>query len=484
MAVNTGTHSSGQHTHTVVSLSDPSLCLRMSAGHSRLSLLVAVVMAVLGKGDGEVLTGEIDVAPDSLQCQQKGPTLTCDAKDGTMIFNLRTDPKTDVKKVFLYNAREVKVWSSVCVDLVVRHAGRVMVIDDVADFGRNYTNCSMNMWLYRSLLASVPPAVHHLHAEYSKLEKVMFEELSGDLTFISCHIDQLLVNQIVKHHTLTFHSSIIHSLVRLHLGDGTRLYLHNTTIDEQHSQALMVSSGVSVHLSGEHGTKTLQNTVLQPGAVVNTSPYQGEVRMVVVDESGWPPTQCNKTQNAQDSSVSTVYICVIVVMVVLLLPGNVYLFVLLAKRKLQTKPPDKRTTTLETVHQNKNLKDEEQHNTTTETQQLNKTNKNENLATTAAAVEMGGISPALPETHLPTASEPLLSQFTHQHHAPSQEKTEHHNYSKCSDTDSNATLLRQVINASYKATVKSVDHVLSSQKKVNTIEYGEEVTETTDILKS
>ncbi|XP_069960257.1 uncharacterized protein [Cherax quadricarinatus] len=246
-------------------------------------VVVVVVASVIEEGVMAVDVEDIEVATSSQECQHSGRTLICDAKDRTKTIHLRTSPGPEVEKVFLYNARKVEVWSSVCVDLEVKQVEHVVTVEDEENSGKSTNNCdNMGMWSYKSSLYSLPPAVNHLYAEHSTLWNVSLEALGGDLTLISCHVKLLQINQTVEQHTLRFHSSVIDSNVRLHLGNQASLYIYNTTIQELHPRALVASGSAFVHLSGGTGMKTPHDiVVLQPGALVNISEYEGDVRFVV-----------------------------------------------------------------------------------------------------------------------------------------------------------------------------------------------------------
>ncbi|KAK8723477.1 hypothetical protein OTU49_011732, partial [Cherax quadricarinatus] len=246
-------------------------------------VVVVVVASVIEEGVMAVDVEDIEVATSSQECQHSGRTLICDAKDRTKTIHLRTSPGPEVEKVLLYNARKVEVWSSVCVDLEVKQVEQVVTVEDEENSGKSTNNCdNMGMWLYKSSLYSLPPAVNHLYAEHSTLCNVSLEALGGNLTLISCHVNLLQINQIVEQYSTLLYSSIIDTIVRLHLGNQASLYIYNTTIQELHPRALVASGSAFVRLSGGTGMKTPHYiVVLQPGALVNISEYEGDVRFVV-----------------------------------------------------------------------------------------------------------------------------------------------------------------------------------------------------------
>ncbi|XP_042214088.1 uncharacterized protein LOC121860784 isoform X2 [Homarus americanus] len=248
----------------------------------------------------------------------------------------------------------MRLWSNVCVDLAVYRVGQLVLMDHQVDLdgAANTTRCEgMGLWMHQSSLTRLPPSVDQLHAEHSQLEQVVFESLSKNMSLIQSKVHQLEVSQPVTRQTIQLHDSVINRVTRLHLSEGGELYLHNTTIQNLPTQALLVGNGAHLYLSGQRELNIPHATLhLHPGSVVNVTKYLGHVNLVVDKD---PAIITSNTMCLPSYYFPEVVVYMLVAMVVCLLPANVYVCISLCRRKFCHSKMDKASRTEETVQESK-----------------------------------------------------------------------------------------------------------------------------------
>ncbi|XP_066953748.1 uncharacterized protein [Macrobrachium rosenbergii] len=313
----------------------------MNLGHFLVLLMTAEAVM-----SGNVRTTEptvTEASVDSPFCRLVGSHLHCDFKNYDYTVQVGQSSANSVERVIVRSAPRVEVGVDICVNLSFVDVLRV-TLQQYGALGSHYSparTCQdMNIIIHNSSVERLPENTRGISVTSSYIRHLTLPRLLGYIVSTTSVFGVADVNEPVANQVLYFKDSVIQNLTRLELTSKTSFYLVNTTVLHHRPGALSFGNGSSLYVIRSDGFNLNGAIDLKPGSTVNIYSRAGEVSFVAssLNQSGNITSASHDlTQNLTErflithEPLSEDITYVFVLLVLLLLPGNVYLCICLVR---------------------------------------------------------------------------------------------------------------------------------------------------------
>ncbi|XP_064088684.1 uncharacterized protein LOC135203033 [Macrobrachium nipponense] len=288
-------------------------------------------------------TTVVEASVDSPFCRLIGSHLHCDFKSYDYIVQVGQSAENSVERVIIRSALRVEVRFDICVNLSFVDVLRV-TLQEYGSPSNHYTPAStcqgINIIIHNSSVEKLPRHTHGISVTSSYVRHLPLTRPRGYLVSTMSVFGVADINEPVANQVLYFKDSVIQNLTRLELTSKTSLYLVNTTVLHHRPRALSVGSGSSLYIIRSDGFNLNGTIDLKPGSMVNIYSPASEVSFAVsslnqsenmISTSYELPQNLTERCLINHESLSEDITYVFVLLILLLLPGNVYLCICLVR---------------------------------------------------------------------------------------------------------------------------------------------------------